>query len=419
MNEQDPDVKGLLGFANRTDREASPIVVGRERETKHVLRRAELVGEVYAEGRNTQGATIVVTGCPGSGKSAFLEHLARTCAMLDLTKTAIIPIPCSDLELTARNSKELRAQLARLAVRRAGGLHETFQALLEDAGQAPGRGSTLERLERTISEKTGKRTVVCLLVDDIHNVTEANAAAVELLHTGAFSPPVLPVFAGREDSADKLDVVCGIVRLAANAGMTMGTLPEHTAAEATAQLFEKYRVRDDAGARAAWAQAIDAEALGFAQHLHGGLQGACAVLAARGGIARAEDAAEVKRRARDARERFYAAKMSGMVDDHARAVLDVVHRAVRTNTWLTRLHLAAWAKASMQKHRPLSAGYSSEAALALVEHMRRQGILHLTAEDRAEVPIPSLHAWLTGPYARHIAWQPPPHPPGRNEPRPR
>lgn len=136
------------------------------------------------------------------------------------------------------------------------------------------------------------------------------------------------------------------------------------------------------------------------------LQAACGVLIASGGTARAEDATQVKTGARAARERFYTSKISDSVEDHAETVLDIVHQATRTNTRLTRMRLAEWAKESMQKHRALSSEHNDEAALALIERMRRRGILHLSAQGRAEVPIPSLHTWLTGPYARHVGWQP-------------
>ena len=414
-SEQGPDLRGLQSFANGTDRQESPIFVGREREIERVLTQAELVGEVHAQGRDTQGATMVITGCPGSGKSAFLGHFARTFANLELAGTVLIPVPCSDLDLTARSTEDLEAQLARLAIRRKEGLHKTFQALLEDAGQALKLRNTFERLERKITEESRKRTVVCLLVDEIQNVTEASAPAMQLLHTRAFSPPVLPICAGLDDSIERLQKVCRISRLSANAHMTMGALPGYAAKAAADRLFESYRVRSDAGARAAWAQAIDEEALGFAQHLHLALQAACGVLAASGGTARTEDAAEVKRRTRAGREQFYASKISDIVKVHACAVLDVVHRATHTNRPLTERHLAMWAKESMHKHDPLSAEYSNEEALALVERMRHQGLLHLSAQDRPEVPIPSLHAWLTGPYAQRIAWQPPPDPRCRGE----
>ena len=407
MNEQGPDLKGLQSFANQTDREESPIFVGRERETEHVLIQADLVGEAHAEGRNTQGATIVITGCPGSGKSAFLGHFARTFAKLELTGTVLIPVQCNHQDLTASNSKELQAQLAELAIGSKKGLHKTFQALADDLGERLKLRNTFEQLEQEISKDAGKRTVVCLLVDEIQNVTEANAPAVQLLHTRAFSPPVLPIYAGLDDSVEKLEKVCGISRLAANAHMTMDKLPEGAGKVAGEELFERYRVRSDATARAAWKKTIEEEALGFAQHLHVALQAACAVVVDCDGTARVEYAGVVKRRAREARERFYASKTSGIVDDHAQAVLDVVDQAMRTNTRLTRLHLATWAKEAMQRHHPASAQYSNEDGLELVERMRRRGILHLTAQGRAEVPIPSLHDWLSGPYARSIAWQPP------------
>ena len=102
----------------------------------------------------------------------------------------------------------------------------------------------------------------------------------------------------------------------------------------------------------------------------------------------------------------YAAKTGGVVQDHAEAVLDVVDQAMRTNTRVTTMDLAEWAEGSMHRHSPLSAEYSNGEALGLVEHMRRRGILHLTAEGRAEVPIPSLRTWLMGPYAAHIGWTP-------------
>ena len=406
MDEQGPDLKGLQSFANQTDREESPIFVGRERETQRVLTHAEHIGEVHAEGRNTQGATMVIAGCPGSGKSAFLGHFARTFAKLELTSTVLIPVQCSHQDLIARNSKELQTQLAELALEKMEGMHKTFQALAGDLGERLKLRNTFERLQQKISKDAGKRTVVCLLVDEIQNVTEASAAAVQLLHTRAFSPPVLPIYAGLDDSADRLKRICRISRLSANAHMTMGALREHAAKEATTRLFEKYRVRSDETARAAWAEAIDQEAFDFAQHLHVALQAACGVLTASAGTARAEDAPEVKRRARAARERFYASTISDIVKVHAPAVLDVVHRATRTNTPLTERHLAKWAKESMHEHDPLSAEYSNEEALALVERMRHQGILHLSAQGRPVVPVPSLRAWLTGPYARHVGWQP-------------
>lgn len=406
MNEQGPDLKGLQSFASQTDREESPIFVGRERETEHVLRQAELVGEVHAEGRNTQGATIVITGCPGSGKSAFLGYFARTFAKLELTKTVLIPVQCSHQDLTARNSKELQAQLAELAIEKKEGMHKTFQALADDLGQRLKLRNTFERLQQKISEDAGKRTVVCLLVDEIQNVTEASADAIQLLHARSFAPPVLPIYAGLDDAVDRLRTVCGISRLSDEARMPMGPLRENASREAAKKLFEKYRVRADEGARAAWTAAIDAEALDFAQHLHVSLKAASSVLTEHEGIARTEDAPEVRRRARAARERFYSSKIEGIVEYHEVAMLDVVHRATRPNTRVSRRDLTEWAREHMHRRSPAKTEYSEAEAEALVQRMRHEGILHITEDRRGEVAIPSLYTWLTGTYAHQIGWEP-------------
>ena len=406
MSEQDPDLEGLHFFANSGDRELSPIFVGREREIEHVRMRAERVGKAHAEGRPTQGATTVITGCPGAGKSAFLGHFARKYPDPEIGGRVLIPVKCTHHDLTAPNPKALQTLLAELVIKTMEWLRWRLDAVTDDQ-EKRNIESQLRRLERTTREEADKRTVVCLLVDEIQTVTEASARTMQMLHTRAFSPPVLPVYAGLDDSVDRLETVCGIARLAANARMTMGAMRAQSAREATAELFEKYRIRSDPATRERWAEAIEAEACDFAQHLHLALQGACSIAMARGGTARAEDADEVKRRAREAREQFYRTKMVGIVRDHAEAVLDVVHQATGTNTRVTKVHLAAWARAAMNKHSPRLREHTDEEALKLIERTRRQGILHLSGQGHAEVSMPSLHEWLTGPYAEWIGWQPP------------
>ena len=407
MDDQTPDLGGLQSFARQTDREESPIFVGREQELAHIVVQADEVGEAHAQGRATQGRTMVITGCPGSGKSAFLGHFARTFASLDLVETALIPVPCNHQDLSATDSRELQAQIGALALEKKGGLDKTLQALASDLGTKLKMEKTLGALEARVAEGSGKRTVVCLLVDEIQNVTGASAAAMQLLHTHAFSPPVLPVYAGLDDSAEQLERVCGISRLGTNAQMTMGALRENSAREATQLLFEKYRVRSTGKAQAAWKEAIEKEALAFGQHLHIALQAACTVLTAAGGEAHAQDATEVKQRARAAREHFYASKTTGVVQEHAEAVLDVVHKATHARTRVTKGRLTRWAKDAMGKHSALTREYSDDEALALVERLRRRGIIQLSRQGDAEIPIPSLKAWLTGPYARHIGWHQP------------
>ena len=208
---------------------------------------------------------------------------------------------------------------------------------------------------------------------EIQALTSESAAAIRLLHTHAFSPPVLPIYAGLDDSIDRLQRIGSISRLSANAHMTMGPLPDGSAPEAVDQLFDMYRVQSDGRTRNAWARAIEEASLGFAQHLHVALQSACDVLMTSGGTARDEDTTEVKRRAISRREAFYAAKITDIMRDHAHAVLDVVHRATTTKTPVTKTDVVRWAKEAMYKHDPLSRDFSNEDGLELVERIRQQG----------------------------------------------
>ena len=405
MNEQGPDLEGLRRFADSKDREVSPIFVGREHEIGHVVRQAELAAQAHAEGRETQGATIVITGCPGSGKSAFLGHFARRFATRELAEAVLVPVQCSHLDLTASRSEELEAQLGAFAMERRRGLHKAWQAVLEDAGEALGLPSTLRRLEQKIAKDSVKGTVVCLLVDEIQSITEESARALQLLHTRSFSPPVLPVYAGLDDSVERLKTVGGISRLSARGHMRMGEIGGEAARAATVRLFDRYRVRSSAMVRATWAQTIEEGAMGFAQHLHRALQAACRVLIASGGIAQEDGVREVKREARAAREEFYEARVSDIVEEHAHTVLDVVHQVTRAERRLTRGQLTKWAMESMEQRGSPTIEPIGREARALVERMRHEGILHLGPTGRAEVPVPSLHAWLTGAYAHEIGYQ--------------
>ena len=404
MSEQEPDLEGLRSFADSKDGEDSPIFVGREREIAHVARQAELTAQAHAEGRNTQGGTLVITGCPGSGKSAFLAHFARRFGTEELTGSVLVPVQCSHLDLTASRTEALEAQLAGFAVERKRGLHRAWQAILEDAGEALELPSTLRRLEQKIAEDSVKGTVVCLLVDEIQGLTEESARAVQLLHTRSFSPPVLPVYAGLDDAVERLKTVGGISRLSAHGHMRMGEIGTEATREAAGRLFDRYRVRGDAKARATWARAIAAEAMGFAQHLHRALQAACRVLIASGGTAHEDEALEVRRQAGAAREEFYEATMTGIVEEHAHTVLDVAHRATSAPGRVTKGQLAKWAMESMERRGSPMAEPIGREARRLIERMRHEGILHLGGTGRAEVPVPSLHAWLTGGYADGIGY---------------
>ena len=61
----------------------------------------------------------------------------------------------------------------------------------------------------------------------------------------------------------------------------------------------------------------------------------------------------------------------------------------------------------MQQRSLLEQKPTQNEAIALVKKMHRSGILELTPEGRAVVPIPLMRTWLTGEYARRCDYNAP------------
>ena len=117
----------------------------------------------HAEGEDTAGATLLITGCPGTGKSAFLTHFADLFPKPDATGTVLIPVQCGHQELTARNATELEAQLTTRAIASAKGWGKTgevVQTLVTDVAQRLRMKNTVRLLTRKSLERLGKRTVI-------------------------------------------------------------------------------------------------------------------------------------------------------------------------------------------------------------------------------------------------------------------
>ncbi len=73
-----PDINDLLDFADSEDRSLSTLFVGRENELTDFDRRTRRVMDRWREGGPVAGLTVIVTGCPGMGKTSLLEHFARS-----------------------------------------------------------------------------------------------------------------------------------------------------------------------------------------------------------------------------------------------------------------------------------------------------------------------------------------------------
>jgi len=72
-----PDIKHLIRFTRRSDRELTPYFAGREEELHLIHGRIEEVAEQAGEGNPmpAAGKTLLITGAPGAGKTALASKV--------------------------------------------------------------------------------------------------------------------------------------------------------------------------------------------------------------------------------------------------------------------------------------------------------------------------------------------------------
>ena len=416
-----PDITGLKKFSRTADRELSPIFAGRHEEGERVLEQIEHCAERHHEGLSTAGRTMLVTGPPGMGKSAFLQRMAEHVPQYYGT-TQVIPVAVNLNPL--RTEQDLNQQIADAIKKEKSPTRVILEALastlsgnmmknLMEAMKIPER---LTDMLRTIGEQVMQHTktvpVMCLMIDEIQTATEANGSILRQLHTQDFSPPILPVFAGLSNASSVLYDI-GISRYSNKAHIPLGLLPQKDARQAVYQLFERYRVQGNDENKEALANLIAKKSNGFPQHLHVGLASAALILAESGGVLSdnsrqfAGQMAQAERIGTIERKNFYASKMNGLLDTYGHTVLDLIYQTQKKGQHINQKQLIDWAYLSMQRRNKFQQKPTHEEAVALVKQVHQRGVLELTPERRAEVPIPSMRTWLMGEYARHCGYNAP------------
>ena len=388
-----PDIDGLLRFSRQRDRSRSAIFVGRRAELARFAEEAHLTFDDWRHGRPVAGAALVVSGCPGMGKSALLEHFAReVCNQPDDPDSPLaiaMPIPrllseaaIADAVLDAAQTKSHPA-------------HRLLDAMAT-VGEDVLTGFRIFKAERSAArianawrEHAVARRPIVLLVDEAQNAEpEQNKAILSLLHEGMIDLPILPVFAGLNDTPDALRE-CGISRLRDDADMPLPRLVQGDARAAVAELMERHGVVGDT---AAWIDAVAADSLGFPQHLHVGLATAAGVLAQNDGRAAPPGLRAARDHARQRREHYYESRLSPDVKNLGAEVLGKFVTALQgwNRMQMTRNDAADMLLNTADRtRRPFAVAQADQ----LVKRMIHDGVLQERG-CRFEVPIPSMAAWL-------------------------
>ncbi len=330
----DPDLDGLRRFAGGGDRDRTPFFTGRSAQIDAMEETCERALEGFSEGQPETGATHLIQGAPGAGKTALLHELSRRWT----ERGAGAPLPLFMEFDTLYRKESLVLEIAeavdpKAAERlrsttvthiRGGVSHFVDAGMSRETSTAP-EAAALKFLKRAVPADGWTQTV-CLIVDEIQTVDRGRAkAALVALHQNVADLPLVQVYAGLGDSHDVLREE-GLTRL--NPGMVhdIGALPGREAEEAVESMLDGFRVsrRDDG---VGWPEYLAGLSEGWPQHLNSGMRALAAELRETGGRLADVNVACVWDRQRALREDTYGWRLTDGMRD-ARCLVAEVMRAV-------------------------------------------------------------------------------------------
>ena len=327
----DPDLDGLRRFARGGDRDRTPFFTGRSAQIDAMEETCERALEGFSEGQPETGATHLIQGAPGAGKTALLHELSRRWT----ERGAGAPLPLFMEFDTLYRKESLVLEIAEAVDPKAaerlrstevtyirGGVSYLLDAGMSRETSTAPEGPDLDALKRNIAADGWTQTV-CLIVDEIQTVDRGRAnAALVALHQNLSGLPLVQVYAGLGDSHDVLREE-GLTRL--NPGMVhdIGALPGREAEEAVESMLDGFRVsrRDDG---VGWPEYLAGLSEGWPQHLNSGMRALAAELRETGGRLGDVNVACVWDRQRALREETYGWRLTDGMRDARCLVAEVM-----------------------------------------------------------------------------------------------
>ncbi len=356
--------------------------------------------------RVIEGATRLLQGAPGAGKTAILSRLKRKWREDGVAKKRHVPIV---VELNAGNlsdparvataiAEAVNPQVAKeWRTTRTGDTGVDASAGMMGSGVTGRKSSGSSTRPRDIDFQALSDLVppetwdspVCLMVDEIQRIRSEAGDVIDSLHLATYNLPVVPVYAGLGEAFDIVQKY-GASRLSRDAVHRIGRLEPGQPAEAVRMMLDGFRI-DRGSTVEDWPGLIEGLTDLWPQHLHNALS------------ALARGLVEADRRLRD-------------VDTEA--VLDLAER------WRRDSYGARMSKEMKSRKTPLArvmadlpeAGLEREESIALVEshvvdrpgwrppagmdsegfldHLVHQGVLLEGEDGRYTCPIPTFRRYL-------------------------
>ncbi|MCY4593067.1 MAG: ATP-binding protein [Alphaproteobacteria bacterium] len=393
-----PDIEGLTAFSRSSDRQLTPFFVGRRDEATDILRQLDAASQRYGSGNPAPaaGATRLIQGAPGAGKSSLLFELARRWDAAGGNAPRAVMLSLPDFS----DSETLAAGIVRqLSPDGAAGLRQTGTATSGGSVRLPGVTASYSR-----SATTGPRGArdllhtldwsrpACLMIDEIQAFA-GNATAFENLlefHLGTHGLPIVPVFAGLA-SARAVLAWHGFSRLSSGAVHTLGCLDQADAVDAVGRFLDHYRV-DLSGAECDWPDRLAELSDGWPMHLHNAMRALAVALAPVSGRLAGVDTAAVEQHAMDLRREAYFQLQDGRLEEACSLVAAVLQalpaEGARKSEVIGRIEQLA---------RPESPAWRLPAGLSastFFEFMVHRGVFQPGPENLYACPIPSFRQFL-------------------------
>ncbi len=398
------DLEGLQDFAAAGDREAPPYFAGRTEVLRDIEGAAGRCWNVWTKGQGkTPGATRVIYGAPGAGKSSVLMHLERgwigsgggAPAMLRLGAPADFVNGKTFAERLVNLLRPGQGAEIRTEISRSWNLQGSVPGVGGQLGRESRTGDPDDPINAVLTHVPGKTwtSPVVVAIDEFQaaagDETSPHAMVLQKLHAQDYDAPIMAVLAGLSDTLSMVDRL-GISRRAVRAKHSLGCLTAEEAKDLVDGWCARFGIPDGHWQSAMLEQAK--EGSHWPTHVHNALAAFAEEVVRVDGAMTLVDMERVRTGAQERRQEYYEARMSdemqlselllgAVVTDfrdgmHSGEVVNVISRHGRPAVDDVRRHLPKGMDA---------ADY--------YRHILHRGVMQ---EDGMTVttPIPSFRRWI-------------------------
>ncbi len=394
MTSEGPDLEGLRFFSEPSDRERAAFFVGRAGEIEDIERALARALRHAKAGQRSAGATRLIQGAPGAGKSALLAYLEETWTQAGRQAPHVLLVHLGELadpdrmaQAVAARLDPRRAERFRRTETRSGniGISGIGGAWAAETAPPAGFGALRdmfppERWERPL----------CLLVDEVQNLEPDQAGIVRRLHEAVDGLPVVPVLAGLANAQHVL-AKRGISRLSVGAVHMLGRLEPGQPAASVRMMLERFRVEAAEAEAARWAALLEEQSDRWPQHLGNGMRALAEGLLASGGALAPVDETAVLDGAEERRLDSYRARRSPEMLGSGLLLAAVMEAIPEDGLGYVETLRIIEENAGAVSGRRLPPGMEPEEYL---DHLVHRGALQDDGTGRLACPIPSFRRFL-------------------------